>query len=338
MEVTDVKFKRPFPDATNTNPPLPELPPELILLLIETMLEIVPKRATELLLLSRNIKPMRPYGIERALYRTIVLESHTAAALFTEMLISKCRPDSFYHTTIRTICVVVPLPLTALKTIFSACPAAQSIGILACPTNNSQQADVDPLTNALASSGLQPSRLSIVSRRYHNRFRLSPFRNVTHFQFTATSLTNISFIDMRLLDPLTNLTHLSINLVCRSAAARKRLVANLILADMIRVCIVYIVGNWHDKKTFESVRKCSKDPRVVFALNVLPADMKTLPKNVLLGDMLDKDAFVQQWGRDLGKGEIDIWEKAEEIVAVQRLLQAAGRPFSDAINRSSTTS
>ncbi|KAJ7585214.1 hypothetical protein C8J56DRAFT_144297 [Mycena floridula] len=320
-------------DSTDAKQSLPELPTELVFLVIDKLLEMVPKRTLELMLLSRSIKPI----VEKALYRAIVLESQPKTDLFVKMLESGCRPDSFYHTTIQALCITQPLRLSVLTSLFSACPAAQSIGISSWDSSaeHGSLAEVD----ALLAAGPRPSRLSVYWRwclPNPHRFTLPIFQNVTHFQFCATSRSNFEFFDMRQLDPLTKLTHLSVVLVCPSTDAMPEFVSRLSLGDSIRVCIVYISSDY-DYSTLESTRMSAQDPRVVIALNVLPEEYLLRPQEVLWRDLLDQDSFARQWGMNIGRDKKDIWEEAEDIVAARRALKAAGGPSSEADTISSMT-
>ncbi|KAJ7585187.1 hypothetical protein C8J56DRAFT_950086 [Mycena floridula] len=309
-------------DSPDARTSFPELPLELVLVIVEKLLEVAPKRASELLLLSRNIKPIA----EKALYRAIVLESERAAGLFVKMLESGCRPDSFYRTNVRALCIIEALQISILTSLFSACPRAQTIGIFSWnnwddPTTNGLE--VDKLLDAfMASNGPQPSRLSVDWRWCRHRFHLPLFQNVSHLQFYATSNSRFTDFEAGELSPLTKLTHLSVTLVDPWVDAMPEFISNLseTLGDSIQVCIVYIYADY-DSATLESFR--SKDPRVVFAVH--PGDMVSLvgAENILLRDLLDKAAFVRQWGEKLDEDEMDIWEEAEELVAVQRALPAA---------------
>ncbi|KAJ7584023.1 hypothetical protein C8J56DRAFT_1166894 [Mycena floridula] len=75
--------------------PFPELPFEIVCLIIGAMVEIEPKRALELVCLSRDIQPI----VERALHRYIVLKDRPAADSFLEMLKLPRRPDTLRNQT-----------------------------------------------------------------------------------------------------------------------------------------------------------------------------------------------------------------------------------------------
>ncbi|KAJ7585191.1 hypothetical protein C8J56DRAFT_1166340 [Mycena floridula] len=310
-------------DSTDAIASFPELPIELVFLIVEKLLEISPKRTLRFLLLSRTIKPI----VEKALYHTIILNSKTKADLFVQMLDSGCRPDSFYRLNVRTLCVSTRLRLSVLISLFSACTGAQTIGVFGWNTRlETDSADIsEAVLDALASSGPQPPRLSVEWNwclRNHRRFSLPLFQNVTHLQLDATN-TPILFFEPKQLGRLTKLTHLSLIPDPMADSSMAEFVACLSLSDSIQICIVsiYCIDTF---EVLESARMCSKDPRVVFAVDWYPKDMENRPESILERDLLNLDEWVRQWGQGMSKTEMDIWEEAENIVAVQRALKAAG--------------
>ncbi|KAJ7584033.1 hypothetical protein C8J56DRAFT_1054559 [Mycena floridula] len=103
--------------------PFPELPFEIVCLIIEAILKIEPRKAVELVYLSRDIQLI----VERALHRCIILKSHPAANSFLDMLKSR-HPDTIQHQA-KVLCCIVDLTIATLHSIFSACSGLQTIGI-----------------------------------------------------------------------------------------------------------------------------------------------------------------------------------------------------------------
>ncbi|KAJ7585189.1 hypothetical protein C8J56DRAFT_1053578 [Mycena floridula] len=156
---------------------------------------------------------------------------------------------------------------------------------------------------------------------YNNRFSLPLFQNITHLEF---SLCVDEIFDAVELQPLINLKHFSLAIWDALSDGFSAILSNLFLADSIQVCILSAYFLFDAPS-----RSQSQDPRIVFAL---PDQAQRHSENTRLRrDLLARDHFIRQWGRQK-EGEIDMWEEAEGIVAVQRALQTAGRPFSDRIS------
>ncbi|KAJ7585188.1 hypothetical protein C8J56DRAFT_1053577 [Mycena floridula] len=302
-------------EATNAIEPFPGLPVELIFLIIETLLQIEPNReALDLLCLSRDIQPM----VKKALYDCVILKSQWATDCFIHAIeLGLVGPDS-----VKTLCVAATLTLDELLTLFSACIGIQNIGVYAWDTGDLEtDAELDAAVDALAISGPRPSRLSCgwswLSAPDNNRFSLPLFQHLTHLDFYFSFHDIFNAVRLH---PLTNLTHISLAISPSVNDNVFAVFSNFSLADSILVCIIFA-----DIVSFEHMASQSQDPRVVFAL---PDKAQGCPENVLRRDLLAQDHFIRQWGRQM-EGEMDMWEEAEGIVAVQRTLQAAGRPFSD---------
>ncbi|KAJ7584070.1 hypothetical protein C8J56DRAFT_1054595 [Mycena floridula] len=71
--------------------PFPQLPFEIVCLILDEVLEMEPRRAPELVSLSRNIQPI----VERTLYRCIILKTSSAADSFLDTL--KSHSDIFQN-------------------------------------------------------------------------------------------------------------------------------------------------------------------------------------------------------------------------------------------------
>ncbi|KAJ7585211.1 hypothetical protein C8J56DRAFT_1053600 [Mycena floridula] len=289
-------------EATNVIELLPELPVELVLLIIETLLQIEPNRASDLLCLSRDIQPM----VKKALYDCVILKSQWATDCFIYAIkLGLVGPDS-----VKTLCVAATLTLDELLTLFSACIGAQNIAVYAWYTG-------DLKTDAKLGAA------SWLSAPDNNRFSLPLFQHLTHLDFYFSFHDRFNTTQLH---SLTNLTHISLIMFDCLDGDVERLFSNFSLADSIQVCIILV-----DVYSFTRMRSQCEDPRVVFSF---PHSGKAqgCPVNTLRHDLPAKDYFIRQWGRRMDKGEMDMWEEAEAIVAVQRALQAAGRPFTDRLS------
>ncbi|KAJ7585210.1 hypothetical protein C8J56DRAFT_144280 [Mycena floridula] len=310
--------------------PFPVLPAELVFLIIETLLEIAPKRVLDLASLSRGIQPI----VERAIYRCIILDRQQRTESFSAMLRLGCRPASFYRNHVQTLCIAEQLTVHKLLPIFSSCSSLETLAIFIWNDEGSTVTGLDASLDVLAASGPRPSKLCCDLRwalhpQNHpeiHRFNLPLFQNVTHLELY--SYENFLAFDTKHLHAFTNLTHLSLTMLDtpKLESFLRLLGQQLSLADsIVMVCIIFT--DFLDRDSFEQIRLLSKDPRVVFCLYPGSNDAP----NVLRRDFVDSVAFVRQWCRQLDEGEIDMWEEAEAIVQVQRALQAVGRPFSDEV-------
>ncbi|KAJ7585209.1 hypothetical protein C8J56DRAFT_950136 [Mycena floridula] len=314
--------------------PFPELPVELVFLIIQTLLEIEPERALDLVSLSRQIQPIA----EAAIYRCIVLDPRQKAEAFHDTIKSGYRPASFYRCHVKTLCSIYSFEVHELLRLFSACSRVQTLGIFNWEDEKSMTGGLDASLDALASSGPQPSKLSCDLRwTLHaeghpevHRFQTPLFQNLTHFELY--SYDNFLGFDGKLLHLLKNLTHICLAMFPGLLAVPK-LFSDLYLADTILVCILHFGDNLavHDTRTVidEILDIRSKEPRVVLSCSPsgLVDNLEARPKNILWRDILDEDHFSRQWGYHdwkLEEGEMDMWEEAEAIVKVQRALQAAG--------------
>ncbi|KAJ7600778.1 hypothetical protein C8J56DRAFT_17512 [Mycena floridula] len=290
----------------------PELPTELVLLIIETLLEMEPKRALDLISsLSQDVKPIA----EQALYRCITLEDEISTDLFVDMIRSRCRADTFYQSHVRTLCLAVALEIPDLILLLSASSGVTQLGISNWYRGKSSIPEVDAYLDTLLTSGARPSKLSCDLRwglypriPGTHRFAFPFFQNVTHLEIY--NFEHARTFEAKQLHSLTNLTHLSILLLETTESRVLTLLHTLSLPDSILACIIFMDGlDFVDPLLSES-----KDPRVVFAL----FDDKVVPRNFLRRNLLDPEYyFVKQWGR-LDKDEMDVWEEAERVVKVQR--------------------
>ncbi|KAJ7583995.1 hypothetical protein C8J56DRAFT_1095042 [Mycena floridula] len=162
--------------------PFPELPFELVCLIIEAILEIEPRKAVELVCLSRDIQPI----VERALHRCIT----------------------------KVLCCTHALEIDALQSIFPACSGLQQIGIFLWAWEGKWPEALTPnaALDDLASTGPRPSKLScdfhwIQRLDGSDCFSLPLFQNVTHFELDVADIEDFDALNH--LHSLTNLTHVS---------------------------------------------------------------------------------------------------------------------------------
>ncbi|KAJ7595481.1 hypothetical protein C8J56DRAFT_384190 [Mycena floridula] len=302
-------------EAKNATEPFPELPLELVLVIIEKLLEIQPRRAMELMTLSRHFLPIA----EKTLYHSIVIKSKAATDLFVEMLKSGRRPKTFYQNHVKTFCLVGSLSiLRTMHEIFSTCTGVHSIGIL----NWQDGPPVDGFLDALSVSGPRPSRFGMACTfMWADRLSLPLFENLTHLEFRLDDVVFL-FFDTTCLHSLAKLTHLCLVGFFRSDLAIyiPRFVQDLVLADSIVVCILY--QSFDNPTSVEQFRLLlARDPRFVFARKPHESDLKESSPEIgraLLRDLTTTDHFLRRWGTGPDEEELDIWEEAEEIVRAQR--------------------
>ncbi|KAJ7574005.1 hypothetical protein C8J56DRAFT_1065254 [Mycena floridula] len=281
---------------------------ELVFLIIEKLLDLHPKRSKTSpgshVAVSRHqtnvglplliqLQSSQTIRAEKALYRTIVLREGDDR--FLDMIQSGRRPASFYQSRVEALCILEPLNLDDLYELFSACWGAHSIGIFDWKNKMAVKGDrhEDDLLDALAST--------------NRRFSLPLFQNVTHLELY--SFRNFDGFDGKQLRLLTNLTHLCFFLVAS--------------VGMNEVCIIQTRTYTQPTTTLDDIiDRHIEEPRVIF-VTFNRKETQDGPQNFLWRDVYDEDSFVKQWGRQQ-EGEMDMWEEAERIVAIQRAsLQAA---------------
>ncbi|KAJ7589561.1 hypothetical protein C8J56DRAFT_1025718 [Mycena floridula] len=303
--------------------PFPELPFELVCLIIEKLLEIEPQRAPALACLSRDIQPM----VERALYRCVVLRNRRRApGLFVDMIKSSCRPDTFYRDNVKMLCTTDYMSIPDLHLISSACSGVQQLAICNWAWDGAVRATSPPLhacIDALLSSGPRPSKLachySLTDRPDgSHRFTLPLFEKVTHLQLGFTTWLND--FNGRQLHSMKGLTHLALIEYSNPAISLpKNPPQTLYLADSIIVCIIY--AEWFhelERDAAETIRKEYNDPRVVIAPSQSLEDESIY--NLLRPGFPNNESFIRQWGHRCDGEEMDMWKEAEAIVKAQKAL------------------
>ncbi|KAJ7584024.1 hypothetical protein C8J56DRAFT_1095074 [Mycena floridula] len=230
------------------------------------------------------------YRIERTPYRTIILEKATTL-LFVHMIKSRLRPDIFYQSRTKVLCIFsIEPPDSAL---FPALSGIENLAIF-----NSRSLGVKEL-NALAFSGPRPSKLSS-----HWHWAVDPpeshpaksfplpllFQNVTHLEL---EIVHESF-DGKQLHSLKHLTHLS--LVQPAPATSASWVPTFLqrlFADSIAVCIIF------SDLDFQDGDLSYQDPRV----SLRPQQTNTCTgsaSNMFSGDRSQTKTFYQTMGKASG--------------------------------------
>ncbi|KAJ7584055.1 hypothetical protein C8J56DRAFT_1054578 [Mycena floridula] len=291
--------------------PFPELPFEIVCLILEKVIEMEPRGAVKLLCLSRDFRST----VERALHRCIVLKSSSAADSFLNTL--KSHPDIFQNH-VQVLCTTTALPTSKLHSIFSACPGLQKIAIFRW-----EGLEPDVALDDLSSSGPRPSKLSCDfrwTRRIDgsDRFSLPLFENVTHLELDVDEVHDF---DGRRLHCLTQLTYLSI---CDTYTRfhGSEIIQKLHLADSISVCILYSASYLFLSQ--DTINDMVPDLRVVIARD--PHRRGDNDGNSLRRALVQPSHYLRQWGPPrLNKAELDMWEEAEEIVKVRRAKLTAAK-------------
>ncbi|KAJ7585255.1 hypothetical protein C8J56DRAFT_144927 [Mycena floridula] len=300
--------------------PFPELPVDLVFLIIATFLEMEPKRAREFVLLSKEIKPIA----ERALYQRVLLHGKSVS-LFADMIKSTRRPDSFYQNNARTLCLLQKdrgLPAYILCSIFSKFSAIQTLGMPYWDDFGMINVDAD-LDTLFKIRGPRPTKISCSFRwaLYHrdspqrHRFAFPFFQSVTHLQLCdRMHRQRLIQLEGKYFHCLPKLTHLSIVLCNTSQTEVVGFLPMLSLAESIVVCIIIMAQDTYGRELVPPFALSFEDPRVVFLL----ANSSHQPSgNLLVRNIFGKD-FLRQWGDRLEENETDMWDDAERIVEVQR--------------------
>ncbi|KAF9065050.1 hypothetical protein BDP27DRAFT_1332641 [Rhodocollybia butyracea] len=302
--------------ASDATKPFPELPLEISCRIMEIMLEMVPKRALELITISRSLQLL----VEQALYHCVILKQQRSAEAFRRAIQYPCR-SSWVNTLCITSDVKFSDDLSDLHALFSMCPNIQTMAIDSCIPSDNMVSDGN--LDALASSGPRPTKLRynfgwIQRHDGSHLFSLPLFQNVTHLELWDEE----NFDNLTELDCLPHLTHLSliIDPWYPLFLHLENLQQKLSLSDSILVCIIF--GDVQDLDKPEKIQNACvrfSDPRIVFSFSGYAKDPKQFG-NVLWREILNESHLVRQWGAQ-DDGEMDMWEEAEAIVS------SPGKPF-----------
>ncbi|KAJ7587113.1 hypothetical protein C8J56DRAFT_91842 [Mycena floridula] len=292
--------------------PFPDLPTELVLLIVEFIVEIQPSKAVELLVLSRDIKPI----VEQAMYRSVILMDETSIQLFAQSIESGCRPITFYQQNVHSICFAAEICLKQLLTILPACSKLQSLAEMGCIDELNQSSYTQ-----LVSCGSSPARLSCViswgfdkgTDMRNHRFTQPLFQLVTHLELLdSRHILDQPEFDGTVLHCLHHLTHICLIRWDFSARYDTSLASRLALADTLVVCIISIAAG-----RLAGVDSASIDPRIVFDAPATSGET-TIHPHILSRNIYSTSHFIKQWGTGWSRGELDMWDEAEAIVALQR--------------------
>ncbi|KAJ7598577.1 hypothetical protein C8J56DRAFT_914394 [Mycena floridula] len=285
-----------------------EIPNEVVLLILEAVVEIEPKKAVELATLSRDLQPF----FERLIYRCVSLSTYAEVTSFVDLVKFGSRPISFYQDRIKHLCIAPSdsMDIQDAVVILSACKDIQTLAIFVLISKASD-------TVALASfvsyiDILQPTRLAVQSEYLENPAtgRLKPhcLRHVTHLELSPQITEPDMQFNDTILRYLPQLTHLSYFVECLLAEASS-FASSLCLSDKLVVFIIWVA------ELEESISRDREydEPRIVIGFYYgEPTD-----DNVLRRDISDSSIFLKDWG-PRRTNELDIWELAEEIVERQR--------------------
>ncbi|KAJ7587061.1 hypothetical protein C8J56DRAFT_1165202 [Mycena floridula] len=290
--------------------PFPDLPSELVMLIIEFLLDIMPSKAVKLVGLSRNIISI----VERAIYRSIIFDNQIKIQRFVRLIESGHRPIAFYQQNVQSICITTAVRLQHLLAILLACSNVQSLASVGYVD------DLDELNQTRTETLFSCSTPSILACRLdwalddpsdmeNHRFTKPLFQLVTHLTlFDSHALLDEPEFDSTILRCMQHLTHLC--LICPESTPL--LASRLILADALVVCIISTIN------PASGLALSEIDPRIVF--NALLADDVNPGPHILRlrHDISSLDHFTKQ----RRAGELDIWEEAEAMVAFQRAIRA----------------
>ncbi|KAJ7598638.1 hypothetical protein C8J56DRAFT_170733 [Mycena floridula] len=287
---------------------------EILLIILEVLVEIVPEKAVELVTLSRGLHPF----IEDLLYRTIHFATNAQVNSFVNLIMSGSKPLSFYQNRIRNICITSPA--TRLKDATSILSAGRAVDTLAlltiAPNRSDLQSDIDSFYSALTA--LHPKRLSVWFDRLdiNSTLGLHWLHRLTHLQIFSPKMNSRSALEFNnnVLQHLPELTHLYYLSQLPSSTVSS-FASSLRLSAKFVVCIVQVhipepawISEHHD-------------PRIVMLVwTIAERDLagEKVPNYVLVRDLVNKSNSPR--GRKTSS-ELDIWELAEEKVELQRRLR-----------------
>ncbi|KAJ7599291.1 hypothetical protein C8J56DRAFT_916345 [Mycena floridula] len=293
----------------------PDIPNEILLLILEAVVEIEPKKAVELVKLSRDLQPF----IERLLYRIISLVDSRQIHLFAELIRSALRPLSFYRDRIRHLCIAHEITSKDVIDIVSACKDVQILAIYSASGDafppEERLANHVALHSLLSPGGtVQPNRLAIPSLYLEmpvtSSLEIHCLQKVTHLElFCPTGSVSMEFNDT-VLRHLPRLTHLSYLSLCDTSEA-SLFASSLTLSNQFTVCIIWVSTD--ETPTFLSQYR-THDPRVIIGTEI---DRDPNLDLVLFRATSDTGIYLSDWG-PRRSNEPDIWDLAEEIVERQR--------------------
>ncbi|KAJ7574839.1 hypothetical protein C8J56DRAFT_977648 [Mycena floridula] len=282
---------------------IPTLPTELVFLIIEALLDLAPKRAYDLSVLSRNIQPI----VERGMYRHVYFIYPRNMDRFVATTKSRSRPAGFFAEHVESVGFAGTSPTTEqLFAILEACPRIHTLAFLS--TLNL----VDALR--IMATPVHPARLSCeLGWAFPNisglsdRLKLPFFRNLSHLQLFDSYL-EFDCIES-VVAQLTHLTHFSF-VTGQDFSTARSFASTVVLGDNIVVFIMflYLRVRWVPDDSIVGL-----DPRIVFA-----GPGTHPPANVIYQNFFDSQRFIAQWCRRSTQGGQDMWEEAEDVVRIQR--------------------
>ncbi|KAJ7574066.1 hypothetical protein C8J56DRAFT_1126620 [Mycena floridula] len=298
----------------------PELPIEIVLLILDYVVQIRPGKVVEWATLSRDFRPF----IERLLYHSILLTSIDQVTSFVDLVKSGSRSVSFYQDRIRNLSVAIEISAKAAYEILVVCKDLHNMAfyhITATRVGAKDGADMIALRNLLATGTLQPIRLAIQPCYLpaSPSVYLAILQHVTHLELSSASPTSGIYAapDLKLNDTVLRhlplLTHFSYALLCTIGEGAS-FAATLHLNDAIKVCIIWLDGP-PGGNVPESLH--SQDPRIVIGHAVVAIDDVIPEYLVLCREVTEPTIFAVDWGNRKSK-EPDAWELAEGIVEQQR--------------------
>ncbi|KAJ7598617.1 hypothetical protein C8J56DRAFT_914518 [Mycena floridula] len=290
----------------------PEIPNEIVLLILEAVVENEPKKAVGWATLSRDLQPF----FERRIYRFVSLSTTAQAASFAKFIASNGRPLSFYHDRIQNLCIAANIDLHDAMIILSACKDIHSLALFTLP-RNCHRSLVPYLGTLRALQALRPTRLSIDVEYLVDpataprRLNFYCLQCVTHLElYLEQRQPDLQYNDtvLRYLPQLTHLSYLNTAVLLPAALL---FASSLCLSDELVVFILWIT-------TLEESPSLDPklDPRIIIgSYNYWDTD------TVLCRDLSDNSLYLKDWG-SRRTNEPDIWELAEEIVGRQRVLNS----------------
>ncbi|KAJ7598496.1 hypothetical protein C8J56DRAFT_914198 [Mycena floridula] len=306
----------PQTTETDSGGPFPELPNEIVLVILDALVKIQPRKALELVALSHNFRAF----FEGYIYKFVCLSTSTQIASFVGLIRSCIRPNSFYHDQIRHLCIAYDHPaLRDVIDIVSTCRNLQTLAIfdlneMAIPVNDRPAARAALRSSLWSSGNLQPTRLSIPEIYMRDPetswINLSHLERLTHLEICSGSFmhmdSDLQFND-NFLRHLPELTHLSY-LGSRLLDAASSFASSLHLSPKTVVCIIWFGG-------VNSTLSWPNDHRIIFGAqyNDGPEDH---PLPVLYRQISKVSIYLSDWG-PRRSDERDMWELAEEIVELQ---------------------
>ncbi|KAJ7582472.1 hypothetical protein C8J56DRAFT_1167577 [Mycena floridula] len=292
----------------------PELPLELDLAIFERLVEEDPSSALQLASVCKTVQDW----VEPRIYQAVVLRDSYALAAFANTIRKGRRPSSFYETNVKVVCISFTILAQAyqdfdnLLVVLEACNQLTTL-VLWSFVSDARETEL----RTLLRSGALPNLQRLCCRTQYLRdndqlpvdFTLLLFQSITHLELDLD--TN----HVEELPRLNSVTHLSL---CASAIDLIWELPQIHLPSNLVVCLLFSTVFRKEGKQCVTPKPQSNlehDPRIVFGA----LETQILESNEYSYSIVQRPGKFP--GSDnswlSGRGKPDMWELAENIVALR---------------------